>query len=110
MVDRKTAVGGKSADLGGRRIIKQTVLAAPRVQLPALKLPPPGGTLLAPQLTVPPGAVADSSVLSVTVAVQLLGLPTGTVSGVQLTTVLVACLRAVTSKVPALLRWVPSPL
>src|SRR2546425_13703 len=76
----------------------------------ALKLPPPGGTLLAPQLTVPPGAVADSGVLSVTVAVQLLGLPTGTVSGVQLTTVLVACLRAVTSKVPALLRWVPSPL
>src|SRR3989442_1044486 len=82
----------------------------PRVQLPALKLPPPSGTLLAPQLTVPPGAVADSSVLSVTVAVQLLGLPTGTVSGVQLTTVLVACLRAMTSKVPALLRWVPSPL
>src|SRR2546425_1029311 len=85
-------------------------ISAPRVQLPALKLPPPSGTLLAPQLTVPPGAVADSSVLSVTVAVQLLGLPTGTVSGVQLTTVLLACLRAVTSKVPALLRWVPSPL
>src|SRR2546425_274239 len=110
MVDRKSVVEGKSADLGGRSIIKKKVLAAPRVQLPALKLPPPSGTLLAPQLTVPPGAVADSSVLSVTVAVQLLGLPTGTVSGVQLTTVLVACLRAVTSKVPALLRWVPSPL
>src|SRR2546425_55027 len=75
----------------------------------ALKLPPPSGTLLAPQLTVPPGAVADSSVLSVTVAVQLLGLPTGTVSGVQLTTVLVACLFTATVVVPELPVWVVSP-
>src|SRR2546422_3591075 len=82
---------------------------APREQLPALKLPPPSGTLLAPQLTVPPGAVADSSVLSVTVAVQLLGLPTGTVSGVQLTTVLVACLFTATVVVPELPVWVASP-
>src|SRR2546421_189755 len=81
-----------------------------RLQLAGLKLPPPGGTLLLLQLTVPLGAVADIGVASVTVAVQLLGLPTGTVSGVQLTTVLVACLRAVTRKVPELLRWVASPL
>src|SRR3989442_4826033 len=62
-----------------------------RVQLVLLKVPPPGGTLLLLQLTVPVGAVADTGVLSVTVAVQLLELPTGTVSGVQLTTVLVTC-------------------
>jgi len=58
---------------------------------------------------VPVGAVADTGVLSVTVAVQLLELPTGTVSGVQLTTVLVGCWRAVTRKVPELPRWVVSP-
>src|SRR5947209_5190699 len=85
-----------------------SVLAAPRLQLLALKLPPPSGTLLAPQLTVPPGAVADSCVLSVTLAVQL-PCPTRRSSAlVQLTTVLVACLRAVTRKLPALLRWLAS--
>src|SRR5438309_1694640 len=87
-----------------------SVLAAPRVQLAALKLPPPGGTLLLLQLSVPLAAVADSCALSLHDALPILGLPTGTVSGVQLTTVLVACLRAVTTKVPALLRWVASPL
>src|SRR3989442_378693 len=81
-----------------------SVLAAPRVQLPALKLPPPSGTLLAPQLTVPPGAVADSCFMYAAVAVLFpLFLPDA-VPSLQLTTVLVACLRAVTSKVPALLR------
>src|SRR2546428_10776548 len=68
------------------------VLALPRLQLLALKLPPPGGTLLALQLTVPLGALAELGVLSVTVPVQLVGLPTGTGSGEQLTTRLVACL------------------
>src|SRR2546427_592873 len=87
-----------------------SVLAPPRVQLLALKLPPPGGTLLALQLTVPLGALAELGVLSVTVPVQLVGLPTGTVSGEQLTTRLVACLRAVTTTLPALLRCVLSPL
>src|SRR2546425_901843 len=86
------------------------ILAPPRLQLLALKLPPPGGTLLALQLTVPLGALAEVVVLSVTVAGQLLRLPTGTVSGAQLTTVLVACLFAVTTKLPALLRCVVSPL
>src|SRR2546422_43759 len=85
-------------------------ISPPRLQLLALKLPPPGGTLLALQLTVPLGALAEVGVLSVTVAVQLVGLPTGTVSGAQLTTVLVACLFAVTTKLPALLRCVVSPL
>jgi hypothetical protein len=85
------------------------VLGLPRVQLVLLKVPPPGGTLLLLQLTVPVGAVADPGVLSVTVAVQVVGLPTGTVSGEQLTTVLVGCWRAVTTKVPELPRWVVSP-
>src|SRR2546428_636831 len=80
------------------------------LQLLALKLPPPGGTLLALQLTVPLGALAEVGVLSVTVAVQLVGLPTRTVSGAQLTTVLVACLFAVTTKPTALLQCVVSPL
>src|SRR5256712_6871024 len=81
----------------------------PRLQLLALKLPPPGGTLLALQLTVPLGALAEVGVLSVTVAVQLVGLPTGTVSGAQLTTVLVACLFTVTTELPELPRCVVSP-
>src|SRR3989442_4798178 len=80
------------------------------LQLLALKLPPPGGTLLALQLTVPLGALAEVGVLSVTVDVQTVGPPTGRVSGAPLTTVLVACLFAVTTELPALLRCVVSPL
>src|SRR3989442_13480833 len=85
------------------------VLAPPRLQLLALKLPPPGGTLLALQLTVPLGALAELGVLSVTVPVQLVGLPTGTGSGEQLTSRLVACLSTVTTTLPALPRCVASP-
>ena len=85
------------------------VLGLPRVQLAALNVPPPGGTLLLLQLTVPVGAVADIGVLSVTVAVQLLGLPTGTDAGEQLTLVVVKCWTAVSTKVPELARWVVSP-
>src|SRR2546429_403258 len=59
---------------------------------------------------LPLGAVADSGVASVTVAVQLLGLPTGTVSGVQLARVLARRFSTLTTKVPALLSWVASPL
>src|SRR5256712_9958402 len=84
--------------------------APPSFRLLALKLPPPGGTLLALQLTVPLGALAEVGVLSVTVAVQLVGLPTGTVSGAQLTTVLVAWLVRATAWIPALLRCVVPPL
>src|SRR2546425_586638 len=72
---------------------------------------PPRSTLF-PSTTLfrsPLGAVADVGVLSVTVAVQLLGLPTGTDAGAQRTTVLVSCWRAVTTKVPELLRWLVSP-
>src|SRR2546429_6266544 len=61
------------------------------------------------KLTVPLGALAEVGVLSVTVAVQLLGLPTGTIAGMQLTSVLVSCLSAVTTKAPELPRWLASP-
>ena len=75
------------------------MLAPPRVQLAKAVL-----ETSALKLTVPLGAVAESGVLSVTVAVKLLGLPTGTLAGEQLTSVLVSCLRALTTKVPELLR------
>src|SRR3989442_14761484 len=68
------------------------VLALPSVQLEAEKVPP-----LFAKLTVPVGAVATTGVASVTVAVQLVGLPTGTEAGVQLTLVAVECLVAVTA-------------
>src|SRR3989442_13384157 len=71
-----------------------------RVQLVLLKVPPPGGTLLLLQLTVPVGAVADTGVLSVTVAVQLLELDTGSVSDGQRAAVLGGRLSADTKKGP----------
>src|SRR3989442_5615510 len=84
--------------------------APPRLQLLALKLPPPGGTLLALQLTVPLGALAEVGVLSVTVAVQLVGLPTGTVSEIRIATVLTPGMFAASTQLPALLKSVGSPL
>src|SRR3989442_8264839 len=84
--------------------VMELVLAPPRVQLAKAVL-----SVSWLKLTVPVGAVAEVGVLSVTVAVQLLLLPTGTVAGLQLTAVVVSCLRAVTTKVPELPRWVVSP-
>ena len=91
----------------------QRVLTAPVVEfvvgLPRVQL---AKALLARswvKLTVPVGAVAESGVLSVTVAVQLLGLPTGTLAGVQLTLVVVACLRAVTTVISLEPLWLVSP-
>src|SRR2546426_983338 len=80
------------------------VLAPPRVQLAKLLL-----ARSAVKLTVPVGAVAEPGVASVTVAVQLVGLPTGTLAGEQLTTVLVACLFTITVVVPELPAWLVSP-
>src|SRR5438093_6701216 len=74
-------------------MVRGSVLAPPRVQLAKALL-----ETSALKLTVPLGAVAEVGVLSVTVAVQLLGLPTGTIAGMQLTSVLVSCLRAVSSE------------
>ena len=62
------------------------------VQLAAEKVPP-----LFVKLTVPVGVVATPGVVSVTVAVQLVELPTGTEAGVQLTLVVVGCLVTVTT-------------
>ena len=84
--------------------VMELVLAVPRVQLAKAVV-----ARSAVKLTVPVGAVAEVGVLSVTVAVQVLLLPTGTVAGLQLTAVVVSCLRAVTTKVPELPRWVVSP-
>ena len=74
------------------------------VQLAAEKVPP-----LFAKLTVPVGVVGTPGVVSVTVAVQLVGLPTGTEAGVQLTLVVVGCLVAVTTVVPELPSCVASP-
>jgi hypothetical protein len=78
------------------------------VQLPPEpKVPAP----LEVKLTVPVGVVAvPPGVVSVTVAVQLVVPPTGSVSGEQLTLVVVVCLVAVTTVVPLEPRWVVSPL
>src|SRR5947199_7996207 len=73
------------------------VLALPSVQLAAEKVPP-----LFAKLTVPVGAVAEPGVASVTVAVQLIGLPTGTEAGAQQTLSVRPCLSAVSTFVPDL--------
>src|SRR2546428_734207 len=85
------------------------VLALPRLQLLALKLPPPGGTLLALQLTVPLGALAELGVLSVTVPVQLVGLPTGRAAEGRVGNKRRSWLSADPSTQPALLKCVLSP-
>ena len=84
--------------------VRELVLAPPRPQLAKAVL-----SVSWLKLTGPLGAVADSGVLSVTVAVQLLGLPTGTLAGVQLTLVVVACLRAVTTVISLEPLWLVSP-
>ena len=72
------------------------------VQLVGRKVPP-----LFVKLTVPVGVVGEA-VVSVTVAVHVVGLPTATVAGVQLTLVLVVRL-TVTVVVPELVACVVSP-
>jgi len=62
------------------------------------------------QLTVPVGVVAiPPGVVSVTVAVQLLVPPTGTLAGLQDTDVVVGCAVAVTAVTPLEPRWLASP-
>ena len=74
------------------------------VQLVELKLPAP----LDVKLTVPVGVVGEADV-SVTVAVQLVVVPTGSVAGLQLTEVVVVCAFAVTVAVPVDTEWFTSP-
>src|SRR3989441_1092257 len=76
----------------------------------ALKLPPPGGTLLALQLTVPLGALAELGDRKSVVQGKRVDLGGRRIIKKKLTTRLVACLRAVTTTLPALLRCVVSPL
>src|SRR2546428_2618723 len=93
MVWGRLAVGVKrTAQLVETGPVVGLVLALPSVQLEGEKVPP-----LFAKLTVPVGAVATTGVASVTVAVQLVGLPTGTEAGVQLTLVAVECLVAGTA-------------
>src|SRR2546428_13508033 len=83
---------------------RELVVAPPRVQLAKALL-----ARSAVKLTVPLGALAEVGVLSVTVAVQLLGLPTGTIAGMQLTAVLVSCMFTVTVGGPELPVGMGSP-
>ena len=99
------AVGVKlTAQLVETAPVVGLVLALPSVQLAAEKVPP-----LFVKLTVPVGVMVVPRPVSVTVAVQLVGLPTGTEAGAQLTVVVVACLSAVTPVVPELPSCVASP-
>src|SRR5438034_295673 len=95
---------GKEARLGLTAPVRGWVLAPPRVQLAKAVL-----ARSAVKLTVPLGALAEVGVLSVIVAVQLLGLTVGLEVSLQLFPVLVSCLRAVTTKAPELPRWLASP-
>src|SRR5437667_220376 len=101
-----TAFGVKlTAQLVETAPVVGLVLALPSVQREAEKGPP-----LTVRPTVPVGALAEPGVASVTVAVQLVALPTGTEAGMQLTPVVVACVSAVTTVVPELISCVVSPL
>ena len=70
-----------------------------------LKLP----LLLEPKVTVPEGVLVVPTSMSLTVAVQLVGASTGTLTGVQLTLVLVARLVTSTVVMPLLVRCLASP-
>src|SRR3989442_1300514 len=105
-----TTAGYLSAQLELTAPVTGSVLAPPRLRLLPLKPPSPGIFFFNDTATAEIYALSLHDALPISVAVQLVGLPTGTVSGAQLTTVLVACLFAVTTKLPALLRCVVSPL
>src|SRR3989442_13045349 len=104
MVWGGTRVGVLVGEQPGVPAMVGAVVVPPRVQLAKAVL-----ARSAVKLTVPVGAVADVGVLSVTVAVQLVELPTGTVAGEQLTAGVVSCLFTVTVGVPELPAWGVSP-
>src|SRR5712692_6190296 len=106
MVCAPTVFGVKlTAQLVETAPVIEFVVAPLSVQLVGVKVP----LLASLKATLPVGAVAEAGVLSVTVAVQLVALPTGTVAAAQLTIVVVACLSAVTTVVPLLVSCVVSP-
>ncbi|HEV8340112.1 MAG TPA: hypothetical protein VGR25_10725 [bacterium] len=75
------------------------------MQLVELKVP----DALLPQLTDPVGVLAVPVLLSVTVAVHVLGALTGTEAGAQLTAVVVERVVAVRLNCPLLPEWLGSP-
>ena len=77
-----------------------------RVQLVGLNVPAP----LLVKVTVPVGVVFVPTSVSLTVAVQVVDVPGGTVEGEQLTLVLVERFVTVTVVVPLLPLWSGSPL
>jgi hypothetical protein len=81
------------------------VPVASSVQLALLKDPLP----LEAKVTVPLGTLAAPRLVSVTVAVQVVALFTGTLGGTQSRAVLVARFVTVRAKVPLLIAWVASP-
>src|SRR5436189_45583 len=84
-------------------MVRGLVLAPPRVQLAKALL-----ETSSLKLTVPLAGPTLFPYTTLFRSVQLLGLPTGTIAGMQLTSVLVSCLRAVTTKAPELPRWLAS--
>src|SRR6184192_3927795 len=84
--------------------VTEHVPVAPRVQLVLLKVPVPV------KVTVPLGTLIVPGLVSVTVAVQVVALFTGTLGGTQSTLVMVARLVTSTVVVPLLVRCVVSPL
>ena len=70
-----------------------------------LKVPAP----LEANSTIPVGVLVLPVAVSVTVAVQVVGLFTGTLVGVQLTLIMVVRGVAVTLVMPELAAWVSSP-
>ena len=86
--------------------VTEHVPVAPRVQLVLLKVPVP----LLVKVTVPLGTLIVPGLVSVTVAVQVVALFTGTLGGTQSTLVMVARLVTSTVVVPLLVRCVASPL
>ena len=76
-----------------------------RVHVVALKVP----VLLLANVTVPVGVTAPAPEESVTVAVQVVGLPVLTLAGEQLTAVVDDLIVDVTVNVPLLPVWTESP-
>src|SRR3989449_987617 len=101
-----TAFGVKlTAQLVETAPVVGLVLALPSVQLEDEKVRP-----VVVKAVEPVGVLAEPGVASVTVAVQLVALPTGTEAGMQLTPVVVACVSAVTTVGSELIACVVSPL
>src|SRR5437773_2064406 len=105
MVWGPTTVGMKlnahTSDIEPQR---ELVRRPPRVQLAKALL-----ATSALKLTVPLGVFVEVGVLSLALAFFPPRRSSDLIAGMQLTSVLVSCLRAVTTKAPELPRWLASP-